>query len=150
MFSNFISKLELWGKLENQYDYSKDQAQTQKKLEEIYENLKKQFSNDIDEKQQNIKNLMDNLKGKTVPEEVMKIINEEMQRFMQMEKNHGDWQVTKTYLEYLTKMPFGVHGEDNFDIAMARDILDKGHYGMQDVKQRILEFIAVGKLNQSV
>jgi len=34
---------------------------------------------------------MDNLKGKTVPEEVMKIINEEMQRFMQMEKNHGDW-----------------------------------------------------------
>lgn len=82
MFSNFISKLELWGKLENQYDYSKDQAQTQKKLEEIYENLKKQFSNDSDEKQQNIKNLMDNLKGKTVPEEVMKIINEEMQRFM--------------------------------------------------------------------
>jgi len=42
--------------------------------------------------------------------------------------------VTKTYLEYLTKMPFGVHKEDNFDIAMARDILDKGHYGMHDVK----------------
>ena len=47
-------------------------------------------------------------------------------------------------------MPYGVHSEENFDIRMAKDILDKGHYGMDDVKQRILEFIAIGKLNQSV
>ena len=67
-----------------------------------------------------------------------------------MEKQHSEWQVTKTYLEILTKMPFGVHSDENFDIAMARDIMDKGHYGMKDVKQRILEFIAIGKLNQTV
>ena len=47
-------------------------------------------------------------------------------------------------------MPYGIHSEENFDISMAKDILDKGHYGMDDVKQRILEFIAVGKLNKSV
>lgn len=47
-------------------------------------------------------------------------------------------------------MPYGVYSEENFDIAMAKAILDKGHYGMEDVKQRILEFIAIGKLNQSV
>ena len=64
----------------------------------------------------------------------MKVINEELDRFMQMEKQHSEWQVTKTYLEYLTKMPFGVHSDENFDIAMARDILDKGHFGMKDVK----------------
>ena len=94
--------------------------------------------------------LMDNMEGKTVPEDVMKVINEEIQRFMQMEKTHSEFQVTKTYLEYLTKMPYGVHSEENFDIRMAKDILDSGHYGMDDVKQRILEFIAIGKLNQSV
>jgi len=69
---------------------------------------------------------------------------------MQMEKHHSEWQVTKTYLEYLTKMPYGVYSQENFDISMAKDILDESHYGMDDVKQRILEFIAVGKLNNSV
>lgn len=80
----------------------------------------------------------------------MKVIDEEMKRFMQMEKHHSEWQTTKTYLEYLTKMPYGVYSDENFDIAMAKDILDEGHYGMDEVKQRILEFIAVGKLNNSV
>jgi ATP-dependent Lon protease len=78
--------------------------------------------------------LLDNLKDKTVPAEVMKVIDEEIQKFMQMEKHHSEWQVTKTYLEYLTKMPYGIHSEENFDISMAKDILDKGHYGMDDVK----------------
>ena len=80
----------------------------------------------------------------------MKTINEELQRFLQMDKNSGEMQVTRTYLEYLTKMPYGVRSVENFDLARAREILDEGHYGMEDVKQRILEFIAVGKLHNSV
>jgi ATP-dependent Lon protease len=54
--------------------------------------------------------------------------------------------VTRTYLEYLTKLPFGITTEENFDIKGAKEILDEGHYGLDDVKKRILEFIAVGKL----
>lgn len=80
----------------------------------------------------------------------MKIIEEEMKRFATLEKQHSDYPNLKTYLEYLTKMPYGVHSEDNFDITMAKDILDEGHYGLDEVKQRILEFIAVGKLNNTV
>mmetsp|Transcript_13182 Transcript_13182/g.22348 ORF Transcript_13182/g.22348 Transcript_13182/m.22348 type:complete len:438 (+) Transcript_13182:948-2261(+) len=150
MFTNFTNKVELWGNLENQYDYKKDQDKTKRKLEEIYESLKQYFAKDSDEKQQHVEKLLENLKGKSVPEYVMKVINEEMQRFMQMEKHHSEWQTTKTYLEYLTKMPYGVYSEDNFDLSMAKDILDEGHYGMDEVKQRILEFIAIGKLNNSV
>lgn len=52
MFTNFSNKLELWDKLEQQYDFTQDQAKTQKKLEEIYESLKKHFTNETDEKQQ--------------------------------------------------------------------------------------------------
>ena len=58
--------------------------------------------------------------------------------------------MTKTYLEYLTRMPYGVRSEENFDLAMAKEALDEGHYGLDEVKQRILEFIAVGKLHNSV
>jgi ATP-dependent Lon protease len=93
---------------------------------------------------------MDNLKGKEVPEATMKVIEEELRRFAEMPQQSTEWPGLKTYLEYLTQMPYGVHSEENFDIAMARSILDEGHYGMDEVKQRILEFIAVGKLNNSV
>lgn len=67
-----------------------------------------------------------------------------------MEKHHSEVQVTRTYLEYLTKLPYGVSSQDNFDIKLAKKILDEGHYGMEDVKKRILEFIAVGKLKNNV
>jgi hypothetical protein len=50
LFTGFVNKLELWDKLEQQYDFKKDQAKTQTKLEEIYESLKKHFTNDSDEK----------------------------------------------------------------------------------------------------
>jgi len=55
LFTSFTNKLELWDKLEQQYDFKKDQAKTQKKLEEIYESLKKHFTNESDEKQMQVK-----------------------------------------------------------------------------------------------
>ena len=67
-----------------------------------------------------------------------------------MDKMHGEMQVSRTYLEYLTKMPYGVRSQENFDLQRAKEVLNEGHYGLDDVKQRILEFIAVGKLHNSV
>ena len=94
---------------------------------------------------------MKNLEGKTVPEHIMKTINEELNRFLAMDNKYSsEVQVTRTYLEYLTSLPYGISTEDNFDIPLAKQTLDQTHYGMDDVKKRILEFIAVGKLNHSV
>ena len=50
LFTDFVNKLEIWNKLEEQYDFRADQVKTQKKLEEIYESLKKHFTNEKDEK----------------------------------------------------------------------------------------------------
>jgi Lon-like ATP-dependent protease len=47
-------------------------------------------------------------------------------------------------------MPYGIRSDENFDLKLAKEVLDSGHYGMDEVKQRILEFIAVGKLQNSV
>lgn len=90
------------------------------------------------------------MEGKAVPDHIMKVINEEIKRFLSMEKHHSEVQVTRTYLEYLTSLPYGVSTKENFDIKAAKDVLDETHYGMEDVKKRILEFIAVGKLKNSV
>ena len=97
-----------------------------------------------------VKQLLQNLEGKIVPEHISKVIKEEVERFLQMEKHHSEVTVTRTYLEYLTKMPYGVSSPENFDLQYAREVLDEGHYGLDEVKQRILEFIAVGKLQNSV
>ena len=51
-----------------------------------------------------------------------------------MDKMHGEMQVSRTYLEYLTKMPYGVRSEENFDLSRAREVLNEGHYGLDDVK----------------
>jgi ATP-dependent Lon protease len=69
---------------------------------------------------------------------------------MSLERAHSESGILRTYLEILTTLPFGVSSSENLDIDSAKVILDKHHYGMSDVKDRILEFIAVGKLRNSV
>jgi len=58
--------------------------------------------------------------------------------------------VTRNYLDWLTQIPWGVHSAENFDIRHAVKVLDEDHYGLKDVKDRILEFLAVGKLRGTV
>jgi ATP-dependent Lon protease len=68
-----------------------------------------------------------------------------------MEKYHNESTITRTYLDYLTSLPWGVVTDDeHLDIEEAKKILDEGHYGMDDIKQRILQFLAVGKLQRKV
>ena len=61
-----------------------------------------------------------------------------------------EFNVTRNYLDWLSTLPWGKRSEENFDLIRAREVLEADHYGMKDVKDRILEFIAVGKLKQSV
>lgn len=57
--------------------------------------------------------------------------------------------VTRNYLDWLTSLPWGVQSEENLNIKRAQEILDEDHYGMEDIKRRILEFIAVSQLKGS-
>lgn len=57
--------------------------------------------------------------------------------------------VTRNYLDWLTTLPWGMMSEENLDLERAVEILDKDHYGMEDIKKRILEFIAVSQLKGS-
>jgi Lon-like ATP-dependent protease len=85
-----------------------------------------------------------------IPEEVMKVIDAEMEKLSTLEMNSSEYNVTRMYLDWLCGVPWGVQSEENFDIGDAKKILDRDHYGLDDVKDIILEFIAVGKLKGSV
>lgn len=134
LFSDFVNKYQIWKSLEQQHDIRQDQAAAQQKAKEIYTSLKQVFEAEPDEKKEQLKTFMDKLEGKEVPEHIMKVIDEELKRFSQLDKMHSEYQTIKTYLDYLTGLPFGVRSEENYDIKQAKEKLDEGHYGMDDVK----------------
>lgn len=83
------------------------------------------------------------------PEEARTVIDEEIAKLQMLEPASSEYNVTRNYLDWLTSIPWGVVDEERFDIPAAQSTLDADHYGMQDVKDRILEFIAVAQLNSS-
>jgi Lon-like ATP-dependent protease len=76
----------------------------------------------------------------------VKTIDEELNKLAGLEPSSSEFNVTRNYLEWLTSIPWGHSSEERLDISQAADVLDADHYGLDDVKERILEFIAVGQL----
>ncbi|KAG0472086.1 hypothetical protein HPP92_016632 [Vanilla planifolia] len=77
---------------------------------------------------------------------IKKVIDEELTKLQLLEASSSEFNVTRNYLDWLTALPWGDYSDENFDVHRAQEILDEDHYGLSDVKERILEFIAVGKL----
>jgi ATP-dependent Lon protease len=88
--------------------------------------------------------------GLKMPEQVRKVFEEELNKLSALEPSQSEANVTRNYLEWLTTLPWGLHSPENFSITHARKVLDEDHYGLEDVKSRILEFLAVGKLRGTV
>ncbi|XP_044499761.1 lon protease homolog, mitochondrial-like isoform X2 [Mangifera indica] len=80
------------------------------------------------------------------PPHVLQVIEEELTKLQLLEASSSEFNVTRNYLDWLTALPWGSYSDENFDVVRAQEILDEDHYGLSDVKERILEFIAVGKL----
>jgi ATP-dependent Lon protease len=81
-----------------------------------------------------------------MPEEVDKHAQKELKRLQRMPEAAGEYSMVRTYLDWLTELPWSVLSEERIDIAQARQILDDDHYGLQRIKRRILEYLAVRKL----
>ncbi len=79
-----------------------------------------------------------------LPEAAQKRVTEEMEKFSVLETGSPEYSTTRNYLDWLTSLPWGQYTEDQLDLKQARRILDEDHDGLQDIKQRILEFIGVG------
>ncbi|MBD9654304.1 endopeptidase La [Pseudomonas sp. PDM12] len=84
------------------------------------------------------------LEGKTLPEQARKRIDEEMNKLSVLETGSPEYAVTRNYLDWATSVPWGVVGKDKLDLKHARKVLDDHHAGVDDIKERITEFLAVG------
>ncbi|MBI4912658.1 MAG: endopeptidase La [Acidobacteria bacterium] len=88
----------------------------------------------------------DKLAKLTVPEDVMTEIERNLKKLERMHPDSSETAVTRTYLEWMTEVPWGVTTQDNHDLARAKEILEEDHYGLDKIKERLLEFLAVRKL----
>ncbi|MBK7826733.1 endopeptidase La [Nannocystis sp.] len=84
-----------------------------------------------------------------MPEEAEKVARKQLDRLKSMQPSSAEYTVTRTYLEWLTDLPWSITTQDLLDIGVVRDVLNEDHYDLEKVKKRILEYMAVLKLNAS-
>ncbi|KAJ9095369.1 ATP-dependent Lon protease pim1 [Naganishia cerealis] len=135
---------------------SKDvESKIQKRQREYYlmeqlKGIKKELGMESDGKDKLVERFKEKASKLAMPEGVKKVFDEEINKLMHLEPAASEFNVTRNYLDWLTQIPWGAHSPENFDIQHAIKVLDEDHYGLKDVKDRILEFLAVGKLRGTV
>mmetsp|Transcript_25340 Transcript_25340/g.55347 ORF Transcript_25340/g.55347 Transcript_25340/m.55347 type:complete len:1046 (+) Transcript_25340:140-3277(+) len=128
-------------------------SDTQRKyfLNEQLKSIKKELGMEQDDKEALMTKYRKQLKKyPTIPKEAQEVIDSELEKLSTLEKNSTEFNVTRNYLDWLTAIPWGLVSDDTFDIETARKVLDRDHYGLDDVKDIILQFIAVGKLKGKI
>ena len=113
-------------------------------------NVLKNLSEGGKRNQKFIDKLNETMAKKNPPKHVLELFNEHMKRLMSSSQESSDHNALKSYLEWIVSLPYGVKSKDNLEIDQVRQALNKDHYGMDDVKNRILEFVAVGKLKNNI
>ncbi len=119
-------------------------------LKEQLKAIKQELGLEKEGKTAEIEKFQERLKGLTLHPEAEKAVEEETSKLQMLEPNSPEYGVTRNYLDWLTILPWGKFSRDSFDLTRARRILDRDHFGLEDVKDRILEFIAVGKMKGDI
>ncbi|HRD49203.1 MAG: endopeptidase La [Candidatus Competibacter sp.] len=103
-----------------------------------------------DDRTADVDRFRERLDARQAPEAALKRINEELDKLSILETGSPEYAVTRNYLDAMTELPWGVYSTDNLDLKHAREILNRDHDGLEDVKERIIEFLAVGALKGQV
>jgi Lon-like ATP-dependent protease len=135
---------------------SKDvEAKIQKRQREYWlmeqmKGIRRELGIESDGKDKLVEKFREKAEKLAMPETVKKVFDEEINKLAHLEPAASEFNVTRNYLDWLTQIPWGQRSPENFDITNTMKVLDEDHHGLKDVKDRILEFIAVGKLRGTV
>ena len=119
-------------------------------LMEQMKGIRRELGIESDGKDKLVEKFKEKASKLAMPEAVSKVFDEEINKLAHLEPAASEFNVTRNYLDWLTQIPWGQRSAENFGIQNAMTVLDEDHYGLKDVKDRILEFIAVGKLRGTV
>merc|ERR1719367_56019 len=149
--------------LKKEYELSKLQQKIGKEVEDkvksvqrkylLQEQLKvirKELGMEKDDTESIIEKYQARMADMTIPDSAKDVIDEELNKLRFLDSHSSEFNVTRNYLDWLTTIPWGISSKENLDLSKAEEVLNNEHYGLEDVKKRILEFIAVSNLKGSV
>ena len=141
-----IEVMRLSSEIGQQTKEKMDERQREYLLREQLRTIQKQLGEE-DEKAVEMAELAEAITKAEMPEEVERQARKELKRLERMPEAAGEYSMVRTYLDTLIELPWSTYSAGEIDIAEARKVLDADHYGLEKVKRRILEFLAVRKLN---
>jgi ATP-dependent Lon protease len=140
-----LEVLELGKKIQTQAQDEMTKMQREYFLREQLKAIQKELG-ESDEQEAEIQEFERRIAAAGMPEEAEKEARRELDRMRKMPTQAAEYSVIKTYLDWMVSLPWRMTTEDNLDISHARLVLDEDHYGLEKIKERILEFLAVRKL----
>jgi ATP-dependent Lon protease len=119
-------------------------------LREQLKSIQQELGIAKDDRTAELDKFRERLEALSLPEPAQKRLDEEMEKLSILEAGSPEYAVTRNYIDWITLLPWGRDSKDNLDLGHARKVLDRDHYGLEDVKARILEFLAVGIMKQEI
>src|SRR5918998_1026295 len=141
-----LELVEIGSRIQTQVQSEMDKGQREYFLRQQLRAIQEELG-EVDEQEAEAQELRTLLEEAKLPEHVWKVAERELSRFERLPPQSAEHGVIRNYLEWLGSLPWSRSTEDNLDLKHAREVLDRDHYDIERVKDRILEFLAVRKLN---
>lgn len=138
--------MQIRSKIANEAQHEMDKSQRDYVLRQQMKAIQKELGEDESGEAAEAQQLRERLEKADLPEDVRKEATRELKRMEQLPQSAPDYHVIRTYLEYILELPWFKSSEEKLDLNEARKVLDEDHYGLEDIKERILESLAVVKL----
>ena len=145
LLHNEVDVTELGNKIQSQAQGEMEKMQKDFFLREQMKAIQKELGEE-DEQEADIRELEERIEAAGMPEEAHKESLRELNRMRRMPIQAAEYSVIKTYLDLMVSLPWQKTTEDNLDITHAREVLEEDHYGLEEIKDRIVEYLAVRKL----
>ena len=137
---------DLQRKLSTEVDARVSKIQREFFLKEQLKSIKKELGLEEDDKSRETKALQEKLAKGQLPPHAAKVAEEELRRLQTIPEASPEFNMARTYVDWLASLPWSKISKDNLNLNHTRKVLDRGHFGLEKVKERILEFLAVRKL----
>jgi len=140
-----LEVLELGRKIQGEAQSEMEKTQREYFLREQLKAIQRELG-EADEQQMEVEEFRKKIEEAGMPEEAEKEARRELDRLSKLPTAAAEYSVIRTYLDWLTSLPWDIQTEDDLDIVHARQVLDEDHYDLEEIKERILEYLAVRKL----
>ena len=150
LLKNELDLSHLQNQINAQIESSITKSQKEFFLREQLRTIKKELGIEKDDKILDKEKFELRIKDKEIPSEAAKVINEELDKLSALDPQSAEYSVCRNYLDWLTVIPWGTCSKEDHKLSEAQQILEEDHYGLEDIKERIIEFIGVGKLSGGV